>query len=137
MCLVAQLCLTVAPWTITRLAPLSMEFSRQEYCSGLPFPASGDRPDPGVEPASLSLQDWLVGFFTTSATWKSLLNHAGCLFCTLSFIYFYQLIFSFPASVGIFKKIQICVMILLNFLKVKIIERLSRFDKLVSSLSTC
>ena len=33
-------------------APLSMGFSRQEYCSGLPCPPSGDLPDPGIEPAS-------------------------------------------------------------------------------------
>ena len=33
-------------------APLSMEFSRQEYCSGLPFPSPGDLPDPGIEPMS-------------------------------------------------------------------------------------
>ena len=40
------------PWTITRQAPLSMGFSRQEHWSGLPFPAPGDVPDPGIEPAS-------------------------------------------------------------------------------------
>ena len=33
-------------------APLSMEFSRQEYWSGLPFPSLGDPPDPGIEPGS-------------------------------------------------------------------------------------
>ena len=36
--------------------PLSMEFSRQEYGSGLPFPSSGDLPDPGIEPGSPVLQ---------------------------------------------------------------------------------
>ena len=34
----------------------SMEFSRQEYWSGLPFPSPGDLPDPGIEPGSLTLQ---------------------------------------------------------------------------------
>ena len=34
--------------------PLSIEFSRQEYLSGLPFPPSGDLPDPEIEPASLA-----------------------------------------------------------------------------------
>ena len=39
MCSVAQLCLTLAtPWTVARQDPLSMEFSRQESWSGLPFP---------------------------------------------------------------------------------------------------
>jgi len=33
-----------------------MEFSRQEYWSGLPFPSSGDLPDPGIEPRSPLLQ---------------------------------------------------------------------------------
>ena len=40
-------------WTIVGQAPLSMGFSRQEYWSGLPFPALGDLPDPGIEPVSL------------------------------------------------------------------------------------
>ena len=34
---------------------LSMEFSRQEYWSGLPFPTPGDVPDPGIEPVSPTL----------------------------------------------------------------------------------
>ena len=37
-------------------APLSMEFSRQDYWNGLPFSSSGDLPDPGVELESRSLQ---------------------------------------------------------------------------------
>ena len=39
-----------------RQAPLSMEFLRQEYCRGLPFPAPGDLPDPGTELRSPALQ---------------------------------------------------------------------------------
>jgi len=42
------------PLTIAHQAPLSMEFSRQEYWSGLPFLTMGDLPDPGIEPASLA-----------------------------------------------------------------------------------
>ena len=45
---------------------LSMGFSRQEYWSGLPFPSSGDLPDPGIEPASLMSPALAGGFFTTS-----------------------------------------------------------------------
>ena len=37
-------------------APLSMEFSRQEYWGGLPFPSPGDPPNPGMEPRSSALQ---------------------------------------------------------------------------------
>ena len=33
-----------------------MEFFRQEYWSGLPFPSPGDLPDPGIEPGSPALQ---------------------------------------------------------------------------------
>ena len=51
-----QSCLTVATlWTVARQAPLSTEFARQEYQSGLPFASPGDLPDPGIEPKSTSL----------------------------------------------------------------------------------
>ena len=42
--------LFAAPWAVACQAPLSMEFSRQEGWSGLPFPSSGELPDPGNEP---------------------------------------------------------------------------------------
>ena len=35
-------------WTVAYQAPLSMGFSRKEYCSGLPFPSPGDLPHPGL-----------------------------------------------------------------------------------------
>ena len=38
--------LFAAPWTVARQAPLSMEFSRQEHWSGVPFPSPGGLPDP-------------------------------------------------------------------------------------------
>ena len=44
------------PWTVVCQAPLSMEFSRQEYWSGLPFPSTGDLPNPGIKPGSPALQ---------------------------------------------------------------------------------
>ena len=43
-------------WTVVPQAPLSMRFSRQEYCSGLPCPLPGDLPNPGTEPRSPALQ---------------------------------------------------------------------------------
>ena len=46
----------VTPWTVAPQAPLSMGFSRQEYWSGLPFPAAGDLPDLGTEPRAPALQ---------------------------------------------------------------------------------
>ena len=42
----------MTPWIVAHQAPLSMEFSRQEYSGGLPFPSPEDLPDPGMEPAS-------------------------------------------------------------------------------------
>ena len=45
--------LFATPWSVTIQVPLSMEFSRQEYWSGLPFPLSGILPDPRIEPASV------------------------------------------------------------------------------------
>ena len=47
---------SVTPWTVAHQAPLSMEFSRQEYWSGFPFPFPKDLPDPGIEPRSPALQ---------------------------------------------------------------------------------
>ena len=44
------------PWTVAHQAPLFMEFSRQEYRSGSPFPSPGDLPNPGTEPKSPACQ---------------------------------------------------------------------------------
>ena len=54
---VAILCLTLATlWAVARQAPLPVEFSKQEYWSGLPFPFPGSLPYPGIEPESPALQ---------------------------------------------------------------------------------
>ena len=45
-----------------------MEFSRQEYWSGLPFPSPGDLPNSGTKTLSPALSALAGGFFTTSAT---------------------------------------------------------------------
>ena len=57
-----QVCLILlqTPWTVAHHPPLSVEFSRQEHWSGLPFPFPGDLPDPGIEPVS-SVSPALVG----------------------------------------------------------------------------
>ena len=58
------------PWTLACQAPLSVEFSTQEYWTGLPFPPPGDLPDPGIKstsPVSPALQ---VDFFTTEPPGK-------------------------------------------------------------------
>ena len=56
MKLLSRVRLFATPWTVAYQAPQSMEFSRQEYWSGLPFPSPGDLPDPGIEPGSPRLQ---------------------------------------------------------------------------------
>ena len=48
--------LFATPWTVAYQTPQSMEFSRQEYWSGLPSPSPGDLPNPGIEPRSPALQ---------------------------------------------------------------------------------
>ena len=54
--LVAKSFLTLAtPCTVACQTPLSLEFPRPEYWSGLPFPSPEDLPDPGAEPMSPAL----------------------------------------------------------------------------------
>ena len=69
MCVPSWVWLFMTPWTIACQAPLSMEFFRQEYYSGLLFPPLGDLPNPGIELASFASPVFpaLAGrFFTTS-----------------------------------------------------------------------
>ena len=54
-----------------------MEFSRQEYWSGLPYPPPGDLPNPGIKPACLMYSALADGFFTTSATWEAPAENVG------------------------------------------------------------
>ena len=65
--------LFVIPWTAAHQTPLTMEFSRQEYWSGLPFPTPGDLPNLGIEPAFLTSPALSGGFFITSTTWETLI----------------------------------------------------------------
>ena len=60
--------LCVTPGAVARQAPLSVEFSKQEYWSGFPCPPPGDLPDPGMEPASLMSPALAGRFFPISAT---------------------------------------------------------------------
>ena len=56
--LLSRVQLFATPWTVARQAPLSMEFARPEYWSGLPFPSLGNPPDSGIELVSPA---WQVG----------------------------------------------------------------------------
>ena len=55
MCAHSVMSNSATPWTIAHQAPPSMELSRQEYWSRLPFPSPRDLPDPGIEPGSPAL----------------------------------------------------------------------------------
>ena len=52
----SRVLLFATPWTVAYEAPWSVEFSRQEYWSGLPFPSPGDLSNPGIKPGSPALQ---------------------------------------------------------------------------------
>ena len=52
--------LSATPWTVAHKAPLSMEFSRQEYWRGLPFPLPDDLPTQSRNPCLLPLLHWQV-----------------------------------------------------------------------------
>ena len=54
------------PWTVAHQAHLSMEFSRQEYWNGLPFPSPLDLLDPRIKPTSLVSHALAGGFLTTT-----------------------------------------------------------------------
>ena len=68
VCVFSLVQLFATPGTVPCQAPLSLEFSRQEYWSGLPFPSPGNLlDDAGMKPGSPALAG---GFFTTSASWE-------------------------------------------------------------------
>ena len=71
-CSVVQLCLTFCnSMDYSPQAPLSMEFSSEEYWSGLTFPTLGNLPNPGIKPMSLASSELAGRFFTTSVSWEA------------------------------------------------------------------
>ena len=81
--------LFVTPWTIARQAPLSMEFSRQEYWSGWPFRLSGNLLDPGIElvsPVSWNGR-WIVTTEPPGKPQNLSLNKVSSLYCKISHTY--------------------------------------------------
>ena len=76
MCSVAQLGPTLwTLWTIACQAPLSMDSSRQECQSGLPFTSPGDRPNPEIEPMALVSPALAGGSFTAEPPGKPLSHY--------------------------------------------------------------
>ena len=71
VCMLSHVRLFVTPWTVACHAALSVEFSRQEYWSGLPFPSSRDLPDPRIEVTSLASPALAGRFLITEPPGKS------------------------------------------------------------------
>ena len=67
LCACSVLSDSATPQTVACQASLSMEFSRQEYWSGLSFPPPEDLPDPRIEPMSFAL----AGLYTNCDTWEA------------------------------------------------------------------
>ena len=67
--MLSRIQLFATPGTVDHQVPLCMQFSRQEYRSGLPFPTPRDLFVPGIEPSSLALAS---GFFITGTNWEAL-----------------------------------------------------------------
>ena len=71
LCLLSGVHVFVTPWTVAHQTPLSMEFFRHEYWSGLPLPPPGDLPNTRIEFTSSVALELAGGFFTTCATWEA------------------------------------------------------------------
>ena len=70
-CVLSCIRIFAAPWTVAHQVPLSMEFSKQESWSGLPFPTPRDLLNSGIKPATLTSPALAGGFFTTGTTWEA------------------------------------------------------------------
>ena len=89
---------SVGPWTIAHQAPLPMEFYRQEYWNGVPFPTLRDLPNPGIEPTSLESLGLAGVFFINNTTWN---NVIACIVSIKEFKLLYSLVvFLFNAGAG-------------------------------------
>ena len=71
VCVLSCVHVLVTPWTVAHKTPLSMEFSTQEYWSGLPFLPPGDLPNPAIERTAPALSGL---FFTTEPPEKPFNN---------------------------------------------------------------
>ena len=90
------------PMDCSLSVPLSMEFSRQEYWSGLPFPTPGDLPDPEIKPASLASPALASKFFTTSATQEAQMCVCVCVcvYIYIKYVYIYIYIYVHETLLG-------------------------------------
>ena len=84
--------LSATLWTVVHQAPLSMGFPRQEYWSGLPCPALGDLPIPGIKPASSASSALQADSLPTEPPGKPFSRgvHNFSFLYSLFFIYLYK-----------------------------------------------
>ena len=94
--------LFAAPWTIAHQAPLSMEFSKQEHWSGLPFPSPGDFPDLEIKPGSAPRTKPTPKFHGLSASHITLVTLRIPYRPAVSVIHFKKLNFIMSNTFGIF-----------------------------------
>ena len=67
--LLSRVRLFATPWTVAYQASQSMEFSRQEYWSGVPLTSPGDLPNPGIKPRSPALRQILYRLSHQGSAW--------------------------------------------------------------------
>ena len=81
-------------------APLPMEFSKQEYWSGLPFLTPGDLSNPGIEPMSLASPALADGFFTISTTREAYVTlDSSSIQAQISQVCFFHFLMRLPCQV--------------------------------------
>ena len=98
MCVLSCVWLFATPWTVAHQAPLSMEFSRQEYWSGLPFPSPGDCPDPEIKTESPVSPTLASGFFTTAPPEKRVCVYIYLQAALVFTLNLFTMVSSFPSS---------------------------------------
>ena len=91
MCVFSCVQLFLVPWIIVCQAPVSTDFSRQEYWSELTFSTPRDLPDPGIEPESLMSPALEGRFFTSDATWEAQLSKTWINY-SFSLLFFFSII---------------------------------------------
>ena len=99
VCVFSCVRLFATPWTVAGQAPLSMGFLRQEYWSGLPFPASGALPDPKIKPESLASPALAGEFFPIALPGKPI-KKGMMIVCKMYLAQFYAYNSSSPSRLS-------------------------------------
>ena len=79
VCSVSHVQRFVISWTVACQAPLSVEFSRQDYCSGLSFPVPGHLPNPGKGSFKIIVREFTGGLVVAAAAAAAAKSLQSCL----------------------------------------------------------